>query len=81
MTFSLHYYQVPSDDIKTGADIIKNRFENIDKSLKGLEKLKEVEPSGKPKITAAYSKTPLDSFKCPDGELLQGNICGKFLHV
>ena len=78
MTFNVGYSKNhPSDDVESCAGIIKLCFEGIAGSLIGLEKLKEIQPSGQKKISAVYKSTPIDGFSCLDGMLLQDNTCGK----
>ena len=80
VTFNLNYHKnEDTDDIPTCAAIVKYRVVNIGGSLLGAQRLKEIQPSGRAKLTAAYSSTRLDGFTCADGELLQGYMCGTFL--
>ena len=67
--------------IKSCAAIVKVRFENIGGNLVGAHKLREVQPSGLAKITAAYSSTPVNGYTCDAGELMQAAVCGKWRHL
>ena len=79
MTYSLNYTKNDNQKaVGECAKIIRGRFVGISSSiLKGLEKLKTIEPVGKLNITAAISYIETDGFSCLDGKLLQGNTCGK----
>ena len=79
VTFSLSYKNKDTDDIPTCASIVKQRFVHITGSLLGAERLKDIQPAGRAKLTAAYSNTTLDGFTCPQGELLRDSACGKFI--
>ena len=82
MTFNVGYSKNdPADDVVACARQIKSIFEGIGGSLIGLDKLKEIQPSGQAKISAVYKSTPIDGFSCLDGKLLQDNMCGKSIDI
>ena len=78
MTYSLNYTKNDeADTVETCAEQIRKRFVGISGSLIGLEKLKQIEPTGKTEITAANGYIEADGFSCLDGKLLQDKTCGK----
>ena len=65
-------------DIPACASIVKVRFEDIGGSLRGAQALAKIEPTGRAKLTVFNIRTNVYDFKCPEGELLQHQQCGKF---
>ena len=79
VTFSLSYEKNNNDEnMETCAGIVKENFKKVGGSLVGAKKLKVIQPSGLPNITAAFgSSSPDNGFSCDDGYLLQGQECCK----
>ena len=80
VTFFVSYKKNNADSsgIAACAAIVKSCFEGIGGSVIGAQKLREIAPIDRPKITAAYSSTPLNGYTCDEGELL---VCGKWRHL
>jgi len=66
------------DNIKACAAIVKTRFEGIGGSLVGAQALAKIQPTGREELTVLNIRTNVNDFKCPEGEQLQHNQCGKF---
>ena len=74
--YSLSY--TGKGDFKVCAHVVEASFKDIGGSLKGAQALATIQPIGRAKLTVVSITTNVNDFKCPEGELLLHEQCGKF---